>query len=212
MNLIDLKVNEFINEVDSNSPAPGGGSVSALAASLGVGLSRMVSHLTFNKKKFLELDEKIRTQYEDNFITLNNIKEELIPLIDKDTYAFNQIMNAFKMSKETDEDKQKRIEAIEKATLEAIKVPYEVARLSYKALELVEKMMTYGNKNAISDIGVGCLLLYAGLEGALLNVKINIGGLSDAEMVKVYQSSYETLLHEGKELKEKILEFVHSKL
>ncbi len=212
MSLIDLKVKEFLNEVDSNSPAPGGGSVSAVSASLGVALSRMVSHLTFNKKKFLSLDEKIRTKYEDDFITLNNIKEELIPLIDKDTEAFNQIMEAYKLPKESDEEKALRKQTIETATLEAIKVPYEIARLSYKSLEVVEKMMPYGNQFAISDIGVGCLLLHAGLEGAILNVRINIGGISDIDQVKMYETSCENLLNKGKEVKDRILKYVNDSL
>jgi len=212
MNLIDLKVTEFLNEVDSDRPAPGGGSVSALASSLGVGLSRMVSHLTVNKKKYLELDELVRNQYEENFTMLNQIKEELIPLIDKDTLAFNQIMDAFKLPKVTEEEKQKRNEAIEVATLAAIRVPYDVARLSLKALEHVEKMMLYGNKNAISDIGVGSLLLFAGLEGALLNVKINMSGISDIDQIKMYQNSCDIILREGNESKVRILQFVYSQL
>ncbi len=212
MRLVDLKVKEFINEVDSSSPAPGGGSVSALSASLGVGLSRMVCHLSISRKKFLELDEIIRVEYEDNFITLNNIKEELLPLIDKDTEAFNQIMSAFKMPKENEEEKKARNEAIEKATIAAIKVPYEVARLSHKALEVIRKMMAYGNRNAASDVGVGALLLYAGLEGALLNVRINISGLQNKEIAEAYQKSSLDLLNQGKIIKEEILEFVYSLL
>ncbi len=209
MSLIDLKVKEFISEVDSNSPAPGGGSVSALASTFGVSLSRMVSHLTIGKKKFLELDEKIRIDYEDNFITLNNIKEELIPLIDNDTLAYNIVMKAYKMPKETDVEKKLRNEAIEKATIEAIKVPHEIARLSYKALEVIIKMLPYGNKNAISDIGVGTLLLYTGLEGAIMNVKINLSSLKDFGTANMYRNSCEELLTLGIKLKEDILAKVY---
>ncbi len=212
MSLVDFTVRNFLNEVDSSSPAPGGGSVSALTSAMGVCLTRMVSHLTFNRKQFLELDEKTRSQYEDNFITLNNIKEELIPLVDKDTMAFNQIMEAYKLPKNNEEEIMIRNEQIELATLGAIRVPYEVVRLSHKALEIIEKMMSYGNKNAISDIGVGCLLLHAGLEGAILNVKINLNSLNDQEMVKLYKTSCEKIQLEAKELKERIWQFIISKI
>lgn len=212
MSLVDLKVKEFISEVDSNSPAPGGGSVSALAATLGVSLSRMVSHLTIGRKKFLELDENVRIEYEDNFITLNNIKEELIPLIDKDTLAYNIVMKAYKMPKETEIEKDKRNEAIEKATIEAIKVPHEIARLSYKALEVIVKMLPFGNKNAISDIGVGTLLLYTGLEGAIMNVKINLSSLNEKGIANMYQKSCEELLSLGIKLKEDILAKVYQSI
>ena len=126
MRLIDLKVNEFIEQVDSSSPAPGGGSVSALASSLGVALARMVSHLTIGKKKFQAFDEVIQNEYTTRFNHLESILEQLLVLIDQDTEAFNEIMKAFKMPKETDDEKTKRNEAIEKATLGAIKVPYEI--------------------------------------------------------------------------------------
>lgn len=209
MSLIELKVNEFINEVDSNAPAPGGGSVSALASTLGLGLSKMVAHLTIGKKKYLALDESIKKAYEENFNNLDEIKNEIIPLIDKDTEAFNKIMAAFKLPKETEEEKNKRNQAIEIATLEAIKVPYQIAILSYNALIVIEKMFETGNKNAITDIGVGALLLYSGLEGAILNVKINLSGLSDHSLVEKYQKDCQDLIDKGNELKETIIKKVH---
>lgn len=212
MNLIDLKVSEFINEVDSSSPAPGGGSVAALASSLGVSLSRMVSHLTIGRKKYMELDEKTRNEYEKNFNQLEQYNNKLIPLIDKDTEAFNKIMAAFKLPKETDEDKNKRKEAIEKATLEAIEIPYQVAVNTFNALLTLEKMLPYGNKNATSDIGVGALLLYTGLEGAILNVKINLSGLSNEETITKYADESKELLENGNRIKDFIVKSVHEQI
>src|SRR5690606_14851924 len=102
-------------------------------------------------------------------------------LIDKDTEAFNLFMEALRLPKETETEKEFRKQKLEEATIEAIKVPLEIMKLSYLGLETIEKMVEYGNKNALSDIGVGCLLLHSGLEGAILNVKINLSGLSDEQ-------------------------------
>lgn len=212
MKLVDLKVSEFIEQVDSSSPAPGGGSVAALASGLGVGLSRMVAHLTIGRKKYNELDESTQKEYELNFKRLETLKEKLLIFIDKDTEAFNKIMAAFKLPKDTDEDKAKRKEAIQVATLVAIEVPYEVAVNTFKALETIEQMLPYGNKNATSDIGVGALLLYTGLEGAILNVKINLSGLSDEETVNKYANESIELLEKGTKIKDYILKSVHEQI
>lgn len=212
MKLIDLTVKDFIDEVDSNSSAPGGGSVSALVSTLGISLSKMVSHLTFNKKKYLALDENIRLEYEANFQKLSNLKNELEQLIDKDTEAFNLFMEALKLPKETESEKQIRSEKLEEATLEAIKVPYEIVKLSLKGLEIIDRMVIYGNKNALSDIGVGCLLLYSGLEGGILNIKINLSGLSDEKQINFYKEEIINYHKKGIEYKEKILSYVNEEL
>src|SRR5690554_4468613 len=134
MKLIDYTVKKFIDEVDSSSPAPGGGSVSALVSTLGVSLAKMVSHLTFNKKSYMALDEKLRLDYEKNFAKLNEIKNELEVLIDKDTEAFNLFMEALRLPKETETEKEFRKQKLEEATIEAIKVPLEIMKLSYLGL------------------------------------------------------------------------------
>ena len=212
MKLIDLNLVEFNNEIDSRSPAPGGGSVSALAGSIGVSLSRMVGHLTVGKKKFKALDEDIQNKFnriEEEFI---HIKAELTLLIDKDTEAFNLIMSGFKLPKETDEQKQYRKQRILEGTIEAIKVPFVVARLSLRALRNMDYILKYGNKNTLSDIGVSTLMLYTGLEGAILNVKINIPGLDDPKMSKMYSDSVAQMLEEGKTIKDTILNQIHNSL
>ena len=212
MKLIDLNLVEFNNEIDSASPAPGGGSVSALASSIGVSLSRMVGHLTVGKKKFRALDEDVQNKFksiEEEFLL---IKTELTSLIDKDTDAFNLIMAGFKLPKETEEQKQIRKQKILEGTIEAIKVPFIVARLSLRALRNMDYILKYGNKNTISDVGVSTLMLYSGLEGAILNVKINVPGLDDSNMIKMYSESVVKMLLEGTEIKDIILKKVHSLL
>jgi len=212
MKLVNLNLSEFNDEIDSKSPAPGGGSVSALASSMGVSLSRMVGHLTVGKKKFKALDIEIQNKFnniEEEFLM---IKKELISSIDKDTEAFNLIMAGFKLPKETDEEKQIRKRKILEGTIEAIKVPYIVARLSLRALRNMEYILEYGNKNTLSDIGVSTLMLYSGLEGAILNIKINISGLVDQHMIDDYSNSSEDMLAEAKEIKTKILDKIHKSL
>ena len=212
MKLIDLSLVEFNNQVDSKSPAPGGGSVSALASSIGVSLSRMVGHLTVGKKKFRALDKEVQNK----FINIENefllIKEELISLVDEDTEAFNLIMAGFKLPKETDEEKKFRKQKILEGTIEAIKVPYRVAELSLLVLKNMEYILKYGNKNTLSDIGVSTLMVYTGLEGAILNVKINIPGLVDQDMIDKYNNSISTMLKEASEIKDIILNKIHNTL
>ena len=212
MKLINLNLVEFNDEVDSKSPTPGGGSVSALASSIGVSLSRMVGHLTVGKKKFKALDIEVQNKFnaiEEEFLYM---KKELISLIDKDTDAFNLIMKGFKLPKETDEEIKYRKQKILEGTIEAIKVPYIVARLSLGALRNMEYILKYGNKNTISDVGVSTLMLYTGLEGAILNVKINIPGLDNQDMIDMYGASITEMLEEGKEIKDLILNKIHDSL
>ena len=212
MKLVEMNLKEFNDEIDSSSPAPGGGSVSALASSIGVSLSRMVGHLTVKKKKFRALDIKVQNKFNTILEDFLIMKSELISLVDKDTEAFNLIMKAFKMPKETDEDKKNRKDKILEGTIEAIKVPFIVAELSYKALENMEFILKHGNKNTLSDIGVSTLMIYSGLEGAILNVKINIPGLTDQHLINQYQDSVSEMLLQAKRIKDSILGKIHNTL
>ena len=181
MKLIDLSVTDFIHEVDSKSPAPGGGSVSALSGSIGASLLRMVGHLTTGKKKFKALDEANQNAFYFAFDQLILVKENLTALIDEDTNAFNLIMAAFKMPKETEPEIVKRKEAIVEATRTAIDVPLNVASECLEGLGHLKIIKQFGNKNCLSDIGVAAMMLKTGAIGALMNVKINIPGLNDVE-------------------------------
>ena len=212
MKLVDLKVEEFVNTVDSKSAAPGGGSVSALACSNGVALIRMVGHLSVNKKKFRALEENTQQEFETKIDSLESIKIELIELIDKDTDAFNLIMSAFKLSKETIEEKAYRRTKIEEGTLEAIKVPHRVAKISLEALSKVEFITQYGNKNTLSDLGVGVLMLAAGIEGAVMNIKINISGISNIEVRDYYLKEVDIIMNSTNALKVSTLKYINDKL
>ncbi len=208
MKLVDLSVKDFVEQVDSSAPAPGGGSVAGVASTLGIALARMVGHLSVGKKKFKALDDDVKQEYYrilDHFIV---IKETLLKLVDEDTLAFDQVMDAFRLPKETEEEKEVRKDAIEKATYTAIEVPYRVASLSLQALGDLEYLLRYCNKNTISDIGVSALMLYSGLEGALLNVLINVGSISNEEIQSRYQKEAAQFSHEGNQMKEAIMKKV----
>ncbi len=193
MKLVDLKVNDFINEVDSKSPAPGGGSVAALTGSLSSSLARMVCHLTVGKKKFKALDEETQKLVFDAMNNLENEKALFTVLVDKDTEAFNQIMAAFRLPKETEEDKKYRSGKIEEATVVAIEVPGEVARTGRLVLASLEVLYQYGNKNCLSDLGVSGLLLHTTIVGAVMNMKINLSGISCNDLKGKYQEVIDDL-------------------
>ena len=209
MYLIDLKVKQFIDEVDSNSPAPGGGSVSALLSVLGISLSKMVGHLSINKKKFLKLDESIQKTFKNNIIVLDNFKKELMPLIDADTESFNLIMKAYSLKKDSEEEIILRNKKIEAATIEAIKVPFRVAYLSLEALKVLDFILEYGNKQTISDLGVSVLALSSGIEGAIYNVMINLGSLKNERIISYYKEKSKDILNKTNIFKKSVLEKVY---
>lgn len=212
MKLVDMTICEFSDEVDSNSPAPGGGSVSALASNIGVGLARMMAHLSFGKKKYENLDEDIRIEFLERFNQLSDIRQELLELVDKDTESFNEVMKAIKLPKETKEQIIHRNNAIQDATLFSIDVPFKTATESLKALKIIDYILEYGNQNAITDIGVGTLMLYTGVEGAILNVKVNLSSLENQELREYYSQKCELILSQALEIKENILSLINKKL
>lgn len=210
MKLINMTVADFTKEVDSNSPAPGGGSVAALASDIGVGLSRMMAHLSFGKKKYEALDEAVKEEFEIKFDKLGKIREELSKLIDEDTESFNEFMKALKMPKDTFKQITERQKAMADATLNSVKVPYKTAVLSLEAIKELEFLVDHGNQNAITDIGVGTLMLCTGLEGAILNVKVNLMSMENKDLAKKYADSCAEMLEQGKEIRDKILNKIHS--
>lgn len=175
MKLIDLKLNEYLDVLLSDAPAPGGGSVSALAGAQGAALVGMVCDLTTAKKKYAEEHERCAAIKEEAVA----LYEELAASIDRDTDAYNLIAAAFKMPKGTPDEKALRKKAIADGTLEATKVPFRVMELSYKGLELADRLQGHFNTNCASDLGVGVLNFITCMRGAWLNVKINLPGVTD---------------------------------
>jgi len=212
MKLVDMLVKGFVEETASSSPAPGGGSVSALMASLSSSLGQMVIRLTSGKKSFLELDESIKDKINNALNLLEGWQKELLSLIDEDTDAFNDYMEALKLPKDTEEDKKKRKKAMSDALIVAMEVPLKTAKTSLSILEVLPLIAQYGNKNAASDIGVAALAARAGLEGAILNVKINLGGIDDVSIINQKRAECDDMLSKGDELKNEVLKEVYKKI
>lgn len=205
-----MKVNEFVDELASSSPAPGGGSVAALCGSLGAALTSMVFNLTIGKKAYLSLKEEERASVDAGLIKANDLKNEFLNLMNKDTEAFNKLMSAFKMPKETEEEKALRSQVIQDSYKSATEIPLEVARKAYDIYEIIQIAIDHGNKNAISDAGVATLLAQATIEGAIMNVKINLGSIKDEEFVSSVKEEIEVIKEDGARLQGSILDIVNS--
>ncbi|HWB62381.1 MAG TPA: glutamate formimidoyltransferase, partial [Chitinophagales bacterium] len=192
--LINMKLSQFADETASESPAPGGGSISAYIGALGVSLGTMVANLSSHKKGWDERWEEFSTWADKG----QEIKSQLLALVDEDTHAFNKIMDAFGLPKSDDAEKAARKAAIQAATQYAIEVPFKVMQLSLQSFEVIKAMAETGNPNSASDAGVGVLCARSAVYGAYLNVKINAAGLDD----KTWAAAK---LEQGKEILDKAL-------
>lgn len=212
MKLIDLSLRDYNKEVFGEAPAPGGGSVSAYAGSLGVALTQMVGSLTIDKKAFELLTDEEKEQMKKIQEQYNGIREQLEEIVDTDATSFDGVMAAFKLPKETDEEKAARTNAIQEGYKEALEIPLKAAELCLEALNLQDIYAHKGNKNAITDVGVGTLLLQAGLEGALFNVLINVNSIKDEEYAQNIREKAADLLKKSEEKKAETLKIVYEKL
>ncbi len=186
--LVDLTVKGFADETASESVAPGGGSVSAYVAALGVSLGTMVANISSHKRGWDERWEEFSKWAEKG----QNIKNELLYLVDEDTRSFNKIMEAFGLPKKSEEDKKARKQAIEDATKYAIQIPFRVMQKAYESMEVLEQMVEKGNPNSVTDAGVGALCARTAVIGAFMNVKINAEGLEDKAFFEdVYKQGLE---------------------
>jgi glutamate formiminotransferase/formiminotetrahydrofolate cyclodeaminase len=192
--LIDMTSRDFADETASESPAPGGGSISAYMGALGAALATMVANLSSHKAGWDDRWE----EFSDWAVRGQQIKDDLLALVDEDTNAFNKVMDAFGLPKTTDEEKAERIAAIQDATKFATEVPLRTMQRSFDAFEIIKAMAEDGNPNSVSDAGVGALCARSAVMGAFLNVKINAAGLKD-------RSYADNVLAEGAEIVSKAI-------
>lgn len=206
--LVRKDLRDFANAVSSDSPAPGGGSVSALAGALGAALAAMVANLTIGKKGYDAFWEEMKTVA----IHAQQFKDELLRAVDRDTEAFNQVMAAFALPKKSADQMAQREQAVEHATKNACLVPLEVMKNALEVLKLARIVAESGNANAVSDAGVAALTALAAVQGAALNVKINLPGIKDREFVGQMLAEVQRISDEAAALQQQTLETVHSKI
>jgi len=180
--LLKVNLREFCNETLSDSPAPGGGSVAALMGALGASLGGMVANLSAGKRGW---DDRLE-YFSDRAVKGQQLKDELLSLVDEDTAAFNKVMDAFALPKESAEEKAARSAAIEQATKHAAEIPFKAMETAFKSYQLLSEMADKGNPASISDVGVGALATRACIEGAAMNVRINLAGLKDEKLKSAF--------------------------
>ena len=182
--LIDIKLEDYINKVDSPSPAPGGGSVMGVVGSLACALAGMVGHLTINKNKFKELTEDKKNNFVNAIEKIKEIKIKLIETIDKDAESFNIFMETMKLPKNSEEEKLIRKEAISKAAIKSTETPFNILKYSYQLIPLFDIILKYGNAGVITDIASAYILIYGASKGSVLNININMPLIEDKNFLE----------------------------
>ena len=206
--LVGMTLSDFADETASESPAPGGGSISAYVGSLGISLATMVANLSSHKKGWDERWEELSNWAEKG----QQYKDELLRLVDADTKAFNQIMNAMSLPKASDEEKAVRKKAINEATKFAIEIPFKVMQASYDSMEVIKAMAETGNPNSVSDAGAGALCARTAVMGAFMNVRINAAGYDDKDFVTDILSKGREIENKTIALETEILKTVNGKI
>ena len=206
--LVDMTLTGFANETASESPAPGGGSISAYAGALGASLGTMVANLSSHKRGWDERWE----EFSDWAQKGQKYKDDLLKLVDEDTNAFNKIMDAFGLPKKSDKEKTERKEAIENASKYAMEIPFKVMETCFNSMEVMKAMAETGNPNSVSDAGVGALCALAGVEGAYLNVKINASGIEDKSFTENLLAKGAEITKLAKQTRDEIIQIVDNKI
>lgn len=205
---IEGRIVDFLDKLASSAPEPGGGSASALAASIGAALVSMVANLTVGKQKYADVQDQIKELVDNS----EKVRGELQSLVQKDTEVYGVLAAAFKMPRETDSEKAERDQAIQNACKEATMVPYAIAEQCLEVAKLSEVAADIGNVNAVSDAGVAALLAEAAAQCAALNVKINLGTIKDEAFNVEKWDGIQDILARSLELKDKVVMVTYKKL
>ncbi len=199
---------KLLEEASAGTPTPGGGSISAIAACLGASMVSMVANLTIGKDKYIAYEAAAKDIQKE----ASDIITDLENLVESDIAVFNQYMDALKLPKDNDEQKATRKAAMEAAGIAATKVPMEIAEKALCILKIARKIAEYGNKSAISDVGVGSSLAYASLESVILSVDINLPSIRDLIFVEEISTRKEKLMAEGFALKEETMKIIRGRM
>lgn len=206
--LTNKPMNSFLDELASSAPTPGGGSVAALAGSIGAALISMVCNLTIGKKKYTGVEGEITAILEKS----EKLREQLAGLLEEDVAVYTELSQTMKMPRDTEEQKSIRDKAMDRALKAATEVPMRVTETCVEVMDLCRPTAEMGNANAVSDVGVGILMAEAGLRSAALNVLINLGWIKDKEFIQESQKRLDALLKGKPTLRDEIYELVVSKL
>ena len=202
--LADLKITDFINQTAAGTPVPGGGSVSALSAALAAALTEMVANLTAGKKGY----EAVEKEMQDVAAAVKGLRQKLISEIDNDSNAYKGVLAAFQLPKTTEEEKERRRQAIQDAMKNAARVPLGVAFDALQVMDLAETVITGGNQNAVTDGVVGLMLGRTAALGALYNVKINLASVKDEAFVEEMMREVNKLQSRVQDREKEILSYV----
>ena len=201
-------IRKYLDDAASSLPAPGGGSVSALAGALGAAMGCMVCNLTIGKEQF----DQVESQVKGILSVCEASRVRLLDLTQADVDAYGHVSRAYRMPRQTDEEKQTRRAAIQEACKNALQPPLQSVRECLTILRLMEKLVDIGNPALISDVGVAVVLAEAALRGAKLNVEINLNAIKDAEFVAPIRKEIETAAHEGPRLMTLVLAKIEAAL
>jgi len=202
--LADLTITEFLEKTASSSPVPGGGSIAALSAAVAASLSEMVARLTVGKKGYDGFEKEMKEIAKD----ATEYRNKLVKDIDRDSNAYNDVMAAFKLPKGTEQEQEKRKVAIQEAQKNASLVPLDVANDAFKIIELAEKVVKHGNKNAVTDAAVAVMMARTAVLSALYNVKINLVSINDIDFVEKVEKDVKHLESKIISIETEILSYI----
>ena len=204
----DETIQDFLNQTASNSPVPGGGSISALNGAIATALAEMLANLTIGKKNYTEVEEKMKTTTQE----MSHQRTLFFEDIDRDAQAYKLVMDAFKLPKETDEEKANRINQIQDATKQAALIPMEIAQRAFTLMDTIAYTTHNGNKNAVTDGCISMMTCRTAVLGALLNVRINLGSIKDAAFVGDLAYKCNTMEAEAMKKEQDLYEWVKTTL
>lgn len=208
MNLQDLTLKQFLEKTANNEPVPGGGSISALHGAVAAALTEMLANITIGKKNYSAVEETMKL----NATKASALRTEFLTDIDRDAEAYNLVFEAFRLPKDTDEQKVLRSEKIQEATKVAAMVPMEVAERAFELLDLIGETTRKGNKNAITDGCVAMMTCRTAVLGALLNVRINLASIKDERFVKELSEKCNRIENETLRKEQELTEFVRGEM
>lgn len=210
--LKEMTIKDFMNDLASDMPAPGGGGAAAMSAALASALTSMVFNLTIGKKVYNEYSEEIQLKIKDELHIVNVAREEFLAFMDKDATAFLSVIEAFKLSKTTEEEKTFRSGKIQAGYKEALEVPLELAKSSFKIYDYIITAVEYGNINVLSDAGVAAMLLQTAIESAILNVEVNLSNVKDEQYISLIKDQCNNILSEGNIKKKRVVDMVYKSI